>query len=63
MMLHELPVLLKISISTKLKMMFDKNWWAKRIFLKLEQGNHFQVVDKIVELVTLVFHTMKAAKS
>jgi ABC-type antimicrobial peptide transport system permease subunit len=29
----------------------DKNWWAKRIFVKIEPGNHFQVVDKIVQLV------------
>ena len=29
----------------------NKDWWAKRIFVKLEPGNHFQVVGKIVELV------------
>jgi hypothetical protein len=29
----------------------NKVWWAKRIFVKLEPGNHFQVVGKIVELV------------
>ncbi len=29
----------------------NKDWWAKRIFVKLEPGNHFQVVDNIVELV------------
>jgi putative ABC transport system permease protein len=28
-----------------------KDWGAKRIFVKLEPGNHFQVVGKIVELV------------
>jgi putative ABC transport system permease protein len=29
----------------------NKDWWAKRIFVKLEPGNHFQVVGNIVELV------------
>lgn len=29
----------------------NKDWWAKRIFVKLEPGNHFQAVGKIVELV------------
>ena len=29
-----------------------KEWWLKRIFVKLEPGNHFQIVDKIIELVT-----------
>jgi hypothetical protein len=29
----------------------NKNWWAKRIFIKLEAGYNFQVVNKIVELV------------
>jgi len=29
----------------------NKEWWAKRIFVKLEPGNHFRVVDQIVELV------------
>jgi putative ABC transport system permease protein len=29
----------------------NKDWWAKRIFVKLEPGNHFQTVGKIVELV------------
>jgi hypothetical protein len=29
----------------------DKDWWLKRIFVKLEPGNHFQVVDNIVDLV------------
>jgi hypothetical protein len=29
----------------------NKTWWAKRILVKLEPGNHFQVVGKIVELV------------
>jgi hypothetical protein len=29
----------------------NKDWWAKRIFVKLEPGNHFQLVGKIVELV------------
>jgi putative ABC transport system permease protein len=29
----------------------NKDWWAKRIFVKLEPGNHFQVVGKIVEIV------------
>jgi ABC-type antimicrobial peptide transport system permease subunit len=29
----------------------NKDWWAKRIFVKLEPGNHFQVVGKIVDLV------------
>ena len=29
----------------------NKNWWAKRIFVKLEPGNHFQVVGKIVDIV------------
>jgi putative ABC transport system permease protein len=26
-------------------------WWMKRIFVNLEPGNHFRVVDKIVEIV------------
>jgi putative ABC transport system permease protein len=29
----------------------NKNWWVKMIFVKLEPGNHFQTVGKIVELV------------
>jgi ABC-type antimicrobial peptide transport system permease subunit len=29
----------------------NKDWWVKRIFIKLEPGNHFQPVGKIVELV------------
>jgi putative ABC transport system permease protein len=29
----------------------DKDWWLKRIFVKLKPGNHFQVVDNIVDLV------------
>lgn len=29
----------------------NKDWWSKRIFVKLEPGNHFQIVGKIVELV------------
>ena len=29
----------------------NKNWWAKRIFVKLEPGNQFNMVDKIVETV------------
>jgi putative ABC transport system permease protein len=29
----------------------NKDWWAKRIFVKLEQGNRFQVVGKIVEII------------
>jgi ABC-type antimicrobial peptide transport system permease subunit len=29
----------------------NKDWWAKRIFVKLEPGYHFQVVGKIIELV------------
>jgi ABC-type antimicrobial peptide transport system permease subunit len=29
----------------------NKDWWVKRIFVKLEPGNHFQTVGKIVELV------------
>jgi ABC-type antimicrobial peptide transport system permease subunit len=29
----------------------NKDWWAKRLFVKLEPGNHFQLVGKIVELV------------
>jgi putative ABC transport system permease protein len=29
----------------------DKDWWLKRIFVKLQPGNHFQIVDKINELV------------
>ena len=33
----------------------NKDWWAKRIFVKLEPGNHFQVVGKIVELVEKEF--------
>ncbi len=50
--------MLRISISTQLKdevkpvfIYKNKDWWAKRIFVKLEPGNHFQVVDNIVELV------------
>jgi putative ABC transport system permease protein len=30
----------------------SKDWWAKRIFVKLEPGNHFQIVDKIIECVS-----------
>lgn len=29
----------------------NKDWWAKRIFVKLEPGNQFKMVDKIVETV------------
>jgi putative ABC transport system permease protein len=29
----------------------SKNWWMKRIFVALEPGNHFRVVDKIVAIV------------
>lgn len=29
----------------------DKDWWVKRIFVKLGPGNHFQTVDKIVDIV------------
>jgi putative ABC transport system permease protein len=29
----------------------DKNWWAKRIFVKLDPGNHFQTTGEIVNLV------------
>jgi len=29
----------------------NKDWWLKRIFVKLEPGNHFQIVGKIVEIV------------
>jgi hypothetical protein len=29
----------------------NKDWWSKRLFVKLEPGNHFQVVDKVVDLV------------
>jgi putative ABC transport system permease protein len=29
----------------------NKDWWLKRIFVKLEPGNHFQIVDKIVDIV------------
>jgi len=29
----------------------NKDWWAKRIFIKLEPGNHFQTLGKIVEIV------------
>ena len=29
----------------------NKDWWAKRIFVKLEPGNHIKIVDKIVEVV------------
>jgi putative ABC transport system permease protein len=29
----------------------NKDWWIKRIFVSLEPGNHFQVVDKITETV------------
>lgn len=29
----------------------DKEWWVKRIFVKLDPGNHFQIVNNIVDLV------------
>ncbi len=29
----------------------NKDWWAKRIFVKIDPGNHFKVVGKIVEIV------------
>jgi putative ABC transport system permease protein len=29
----------------------DKDWWVKRIFVKLEPGNHQKVADKVVDLV------------
>jgi putative ABC transport system permease protein len=29
----------------------NKDWWMKLIFVKLEAGNHFRAVDKIVETV------------
>lgn len=29
----------------------NKDWWKKMIFVKLEPGNHFKVVDEIVKLV------------
>lgn len=29
----------------------NKDWWVKRIFVRLEPGNHFEVVDKIVDIV------------
>lgn len=29
----------------------NKDWWSKRIFIKLEAGYHFQVVGKIIELI------------
>ena len=29
----------------------DKDWWIKKIFVKLEPGNHLKVVDKIVDVV------------
>jgi hypothetical protein len=29
----------------------NKNWWVKRIFINLEPGNHFRIVNKIVETV------------
>jgi ABC-type antimicrobial peptide transport system permease subunit len=29
----------------------DQEWWMKRIFVKLEPGNQFKTVDKIVKLV------------
>lgn len=29
----------------------NQNWWMKMIFVKLEPGNHFQVVGNIVEIV------------
>ena len=29
----------------------DKDWWIKRIFVKLEPGNHLKIVDNIVDLV------------
>jgi putative ABC transport system permease protein len=28
-----------------------KEWWLKRIFVKLEPGNHFKLVDNIINLV------------
>jgi hypothetical protein len=29
----------------------DKDWWIKRILVKLEPGNHLKIVDNIVDLV------------
>jgi ABC-type antimicrobial peptide transport system permease subunit len=29
----------------------DKDWWIKRIFVKIEPGKHLKVVDNIVDLV------------
>jgi len=29
----------------------DKDWWIKRIFVKLEPGNYLKIVDNIVDLV------------
>lgn len=29
----------------------NKDWWMKRIFVKLEPGNHFKIVDNIVDLI------------
>jgi len=29
----------------------NKEWWSKRVFVKLEPGNHFQTIGKIVELL------------
>lgn len=29
----------------------NKDWWSKMIFVKLDPGNHFQVVGKVVDLV------------
>jgi putative ABC transport system permease protein len=29
----------------------NKDWWSKKIFVKLEPGNHFQTIGKIVELI------------
>jgi ABC-type antimicrobial peptide transport system permease subunit len=29
----------------------DKDWWIKRIFVKIEPGNHSKIVDNIADLV------------
>ena len=36
-----------------LPVIFQKpeEWWSKQVFVKLEPGNHFQVVDKITALI------------
>jgi ABC-type antimicrobial peptide transport system permease subunit len=28
----------------------NQDWWSKRIFVKLEPGNHFTIVDRVVKL-------------